>query len=300
MACSSRLRTIIVPFTTFLAIAATAIASEPNRAGTPSKLGTNPSTSAVIDVYHQRHPIGRWYVSETRNFRIYHNQRWELAERVARTAEKARTAAYQKWYGKAAPAWDLRCDIYLYDNGQDYNWETGRPAAVAGFAQTRREGGRLVLRRVDVRCDAPEMCTAVLPHEVTHIVVGTEYGADEVPHWVNEGIAVLSEPAHKIGRHLRDLPRYYEDGQLYKLRSLMQMTGYPQYAHLGVFYAQSVSVVRFLSTVKGPRELPRFLQDAARNGWTQALRRHYGWTFDELEEHWLQHTFGKRYVSAGG
>ncbi len=255
------------------------------------------SQPADIKIHHNGHPIGRWYLTETKNFRIFHDQPWELAERVARAAEQARTAAYKKWFGKTTPAWDLRCDIYLHANCEEFTWETGQRGAVAGFARTRREGDRLVLRRVDLRCDEPDMCKAVLPHEVTHIVVGSEYVSDEVPHWVNEGIAVLAEPASKIGRHLQSLPRYYRDGQLFKIRTLLQMTDYPEFAYLGVFYAQSVSLVRFLSTAKRPEVLPHFLRDGAREGWAQALWRHYGWTFDELEDRWLRDTFGDRMVA---
>jgi hypothetical protein len=260
--------------------------------------GGSPKAEAEVSVRHHGRPVGNWYLSETRNFRVFHNQPWELAERVARAAERARSAAYAKWFGKAAPDWGPRCDIYVHANGHDYTSETGVPAAAFGFARTRHEAGRLVLRRVDVHCAAPDMCTAVLLHEVTHIVLASEYGADRVPHWANEGVAVLAEPAPKIQRHLRDLPRYYRAGQLYRVRALVELPDYPEPAHLGVFYAQSVSLVRFLGGFKGPEVLPRFLRDAARDGWAEALRRHYGVTFDELERLWLRHTFTPDGLSA--
>jgi hypothetical protein len=269
--------------------------ASPARGGSSSR--TKPG--AQVKVRHHGQPLGTWYLSETRNFRVYHNQPWELAERVARAAERARAAAYAKWFAKAAPDWEPRCDIYVHANGQDYTWETGMPPQAAGFARTRHEEGRIALRRVDVHCDEPDLCTAVLLHEVTHIVLASEYGADRVPHWASEGLAVLAEPTAKVARHLRDLPRYYRAGQLYKVRALVELTGYPEPAHLGIFYSQSVSLVDFLGRFKGPEVLPRFLRDAARDGWAEALRCHYGVTFDELEQLWLRHTFAQHDLSAG-
>jgi hypothetical protein len=287
----------------FLSLPAVAAGLPDNESGAqapPARGGSRsrPKAGSHVQVRHDGQPLGAWYLSETRNFRIFHNQPWELAERVARAAEQARAEAYAKWFGKAAPDWGPRCDIYVHANGQDYTWETGLPAQASGFARTRHEEGRIVLRRVDVHCDEPEMCTAVLLHEVTHIVLASEYGADRVPHWASEGVAVLAEPTAKVALHLRDLPRYYRAGQLYKVRTLVELTGYPEPAHLGIFYAQSVSLVRFLGGFKGPEVLPRFLRDAARGGWTEALRRHYGVTFDELERLWLRHTFTEKSLSA--
>src|SRR5262249_28500335 len=124
------------------------------------------------------------------------------------------------------------------------------------------------------------------------------HGAAGVPHGASEGLAAPAEPAAKVALHLRDLPRYYRAGQLYKVRALVELTGYPEPAHLGIFYAQSVSLVRFLGGFKGPEVLPRFLRDAARDGWAEALRHHYGVTFDDLEQLWLRHTFTENSLSA--
>jgi hypothetical protein len=297
-----RLRAAFCLICLFLLLPATAgLPDNKSGAQAPQARGgasSRPKSAADVKVRHHEQPLGSWYLSETRNFRVFHNQPWELAERVARAAERARAAAYAKWFARAAADWNPRCDIYVHANGQDYTRETGLPAEAFGFARTRHEEGRIAVRRVDVHCDAPDMCTAVLLHEVTHIVLASEYGADRVPHWANEGLAVLAEPAAHVARHLRDLSRYYREGQLYKVRALVELTGYPEPAHMGIFYAQSVSLVSFLGSFKGPEVLPRFLRDAARNGWTEALRNHYGVTFDELERLWLSYTFTENSLSA--
>src|SRR5947209_6076117 len=74
------------------------------------------SAAPAIAVSHTA-PQGddNWAVAETANFRIFHNQSREFAEKAARLLEEARAVASKKWFGQPAPAWDPPCDVYLYD-----------------------------------------------------------------------------------------------------------------------------------------------------------------------------------------
>src|SRR5207244_3282532 len=107
------------------------------------------------------------------------------------------------------------------------------------------ENGRLVTRRIDLHCDDPNMIVAVLPHETTHVVLAGQFGDVQVPRWADEGMAVLTEPRDKVERHLHNLDRCRQDGQLFSLRQLMQMHDYPDPRYIGAFYAESVSLVDF-------------------------------------------------------
>src|SRR5262249_54192518 len=136
-------------------------------------------------------------------------------------------------------------------------------------------------------CDDPNLLPAVLPHETTHIVLAGRFGDHLVPRWADEGIAVLSEPREKVERHLRNLSRCRQEGQVFNLRHLMQLGEYPDPQHIGSFYAQSVSLVEFLAHERGHQVCTAFLRDGLREGYEPALQRHYGWrSFDELEQRW--------------
>jgi hypothetical protein len=125
---------------------------------------------------------------------------------------------------------------------------------------------------------------------VTHAVLAGRFGA-RVPRWADEGMAVLSEPRDRVEAHLRHLPRWREEGRLFSLRRLMDQEEYPDPRDWGSFYAQSVSLVDFLVDAKGAPAFADFLREGLREGYGPALRRHYGWTWRELERRWHEHAF---------
>ena len=237
-------------------------------------------------------PVGGWSLAESANFRVFHAQSQEVAERAAAVAEKTRAAMQQKWFGGVGDAWSPKCDLYLHATGEDYSRATGVRNS-PGHSSIRAENGRVVVRRIDLHCDEPNMLLAVLPHETTHVVLAGEFGEQMVPRWADEGMAVLTEPRDKIERHLANLEHCRQDNRLFRLRDLMQLEDYPRNAnYVGPFYAQSVSLVEFLSKQHGPQEFTRFLHDGMRYGYDKALERHYGFRgFGDLEQRWNQYAF---------
>jgi hypothetical protein len=239
-----------------------------------------------------RTPQG-WAVAETANFRIYHNLSAEWVEQAARVAERTRSEMHRRWFGGSAEPWNPKCELYLHATNQDYSRITGVPAGSPGHSSFQLDGGRVTGRRIDLHCDEPAMLDAVLPHEATHVVLAGNFGDQPVPRWADEGIAVLTEPREKIDRHLRNLPKHRQDHQLFSLRQLVQMNDYPDPRYIGSFYAQSVSLVEFLSKEKGPEVFTQFVRDGLRSGYDAALQKHYGYrSFDELEQHWRTYAFG--------
>jgi hypothetical protein len=114
-----------------------------------------------------------------------------------------------------------------------------------------------------------------------------------VPRWADEGIAVLTEPRHKIDLHLQNLSTCRQDKTLFLIRELILAPDYPQPRQIKAFYAQSVSLVEFLANEKGPQAFSGFLRDALRtNNFEQALQRHYGYSnFDDLQHRWATKAF---------
>jgi hypothetical protein len=242
-----------------------------------------------------------WQVAETANFRVFYRQSSELAEQAARVAERTRTAMYSKWFGAACDDWNPKCDLFLHATGQDYNQATRAPVSSPGHSSFRYDDhGQLASRRIDLRCDHPDLLTAVLPHETTHTVLAGSFGAQQMPRWADEGMAVLTEPRDKIERYLRNLPQHYQDRHLFQVRQLMQMPDYPHPDYVGAFYAQSVSIVEFLTNKEGPRVFADFVRDGLKDGYEAALRKHYKYQdFAAMQEDWLHATLGEANASAG-
>jgi hypothetical protein len=211
---------------------------------------------------------------------------------VARAAERTRADMNRKWFGAACEPWTPKCEIYLHATGQDYSRVTGVPGGSPGHSSFHLDGGRVLGRRIDLHCDDPGMLPAVLPHETTHVVLAGKFGEQPVPRWADEGIAVLTEPREKIERHLRNLPKHRQENQLFPLRQLVNMNDYPDPRYIGSFYAQSVSLVDFLSREKGPEVFTQFVREGMHSGYDSALQKYYGLrSFDELEQRWRKYAF---------
>jgi hypothetical protein len=198
-----------------------------------------------------------------------------------------------RWFEDKAETWSPRCDLYLHPTAQGYTRSPGGPPASSpGHSTISLDSGRVISRRIDVRCDDPNMLTGVLPHETTHVVLAGRFGQHHVPRWADEGMAVLSEPRDRINLHLRNLPSHRRDGTLFTIGQLMRMAEYPEAKLIGPFYAQSVSVVEFLCKKKGHQTFTRFLREGLDTGYEKALKRAYGYSdFAELDRDWQQYAF---------
>jgi hypothetical protein len=250
---------------------------------------------ADVEVRHTpRDDDSGWAVAETANFRVYHNESREIAEKAARVAEAARAAASKKWFGEQGPAWDPPCEIYLYANGREYSLATHEPPQVPGRSSFNVKDGRVLWRRIELRCDDPNVFVGVLPHETTHVVLAGRFGARRLPHWADEGMAVLAEPRDNVALHLRNLPRHRRNDELFAVSELMEMDGYPDGPHIPAFYAESVSLVEFLSKRKGPKAFAQFMRDGLEDGYESALKKDYDiGGFDELQDRWQRYAFGE-------
>jgi hypothetical protein len=252
------------------------------------------SVPAIAVFHHPQRTQQGWQVSETTNFRIFHNQAKDYAEAVARIAEHTRGEMQKKWFGANGPEWNPRCEIFLYATGEEYSRATNTPPQSPGhsYFQFDEKSGRLISRRMDLHCDNLNLLNYVLPHETTHTVLAGNFGEKPIPRWADEGMAVLTEPRDKIEAHLRNLPQHRRGHELFPLRQLLQMPDYPDPGYVGAFYAESVSIVDYLVGLKGPLAFTQFLREGMYSGYEQALQKHYGLrNFTELEEQWVQFAF---------
>ena len=248
--------------------------------------------AAATAVRHFDQPSNGWLAAESASFIVFHNQKRELAEKTIQVAERTRAIMQQKWFSEPGPEWNPKCEIYLYGTGQEYSQATSVPANSPGHSDMRSDNTRVLSRRIYLHCDDPSMIVAVLPHETTHVVLAGRFGEFQVPRWADEGVAVLSEPREKIERHLRNLPQFRQDQQLFGVKQLLTLNDYPDPRYIGPFYAQSVSVVEFLSREKGTQTFTLFLRDGLRRGYEAALREHYGFQdFNEFEQRWRRYAF---------
>jgi tetratricopeptide (TPR) repeat protein len=251
-----------------------------------------------VALNHRQRNAEGWLVCESPSFLIYYKDGQEFADQAAQIAEAIRTSMQQKWFGGANREWSPRCAIYLHPTASDYSRATGQYNS-PGHSSIRIENGRFVMRQIDLHCDDANLLTAILPHETTHIVLASELGEHQVerlPRWADEGVSVLTEPREKVERHFVNLSKARQDNQLFSLKELMEMPNYPQNPRqISTFYAESVSVVDFLTSLGGPQKFMLFLQDGMRYGYEKSLQRHFNIaSFSELEGRWSTYMVGEQ------
>lgn len=241
----------------------------------------------------------RWRVLLAANFRLLHDDR-AIAHRTALAAERWRRQLRLSWGLDDAP-WDERCDIYLYRTFSEMRAFTdGRPKA--GSAQVRPSRlfpGKVLGRRVNLVASDPDLFTATLPHEITHLVLADAVGGT-VPLWANEGAAVLAEGASRQGRYRKLLLRARERHALLGVGWLLGAQHYPDGAARRLFYAQSASLVRFLLARGGRVQFARFVAASKIAGYRAALLEHYGLSNGaaQLQQRWRT-TLGRQRQKAG-
>ena len=234
----------------------------------------------------------------TANFQVVHveGQR-ALAEQVGKAAEDARAALVKRW-GETTPGqtWLPRCEILLFPTAADFSRGTGQPPESPGISTMRMTDGRIDGRRINLRADHPGVVRAVLPHELTHVVLADLFPHKQIPRWADEGMAVLSEPAPEQNVRAVDLNEPLNAGQLFRLNDLVAMD-YPDPRYLSLFYAQSVSLTRFLVEEGNPEKFIKFVQQSQWSGVEPALKQVYQINdFGALQSKWL--TFAKAHSTA--
>ncbi|MBV8269333.1 MAG: hypothetical protein JO252_23670 [Planctomycetaceae bacterium] len=265
----------------------------PRTEAAPAAAPKAPTPATAREAQRAPATVGNWLVRETTNFRIFHTDA-ALAERVALEAESARQEQVKRWMGPSARGpWSPRCDIYLYPSAPVFHRMTGQPEDSPGFSTMGLNAGRVIARRINLRVDHPNLIKAVLPHEITHVLLADLFPDRQIPRWADEGIAVLSEPSSEQRLRAADLEKPLAAGRLFQVKDLMVMD-YPDGQYWGLYYAQSVSLTRFLVEQGTPAQFIQFVQGTLHNQPEAELRRIYQIDgYADLQIRWLAYARGK-------
>ncbi len=227
-----------------------------------------------------------WQVRETPNFRILHTDA-QLAELAARAAEKVRAEQAKKWGSpELQKPWSPKCEIQLHPTGKAFALATGQAETTPGFSTIESNGNRVTTRRILLRGDHPQLLDAILPHELTHVVLADLFTSQVIPRWADEGMAVQAEPSAEQNLRAAELDEALASGKVFDLRQLMSVET-PAEKDWSLYYAQSVSLTRFLVAQGTPEQLITFVRESGTNGIEPALREVYRINgYAELQERW--------------
>jgi hypothetical protein len=263
----------------------------PLAAQQPAQEKAKPAASIV---YHSQRQNG-WLVADSAHFRIFYMDSFTRAKQVLDIAEKTRTKVIEKWLDKdAEPQWKDRCWIVVHPNAQSYSTATRIPVNSPGHTDINVDGTKVISLAVYLHADEANMESHILPHEVTHATIAGQFGAKQIPRWADEGVAVLSEPEDRIKSLCGKLPDHYAGGLAFKAGELMRLKDYPDY-NVDTFYAQSVSLVKYLTELKDGQTFAKFMRNAEVHGYDAALKAYYDFdSCDALDRDWKESITNKK------
>jgi hypothetical protein len=126
------------------------------------------------------------------------------------------------------------------------------------------------------------------------------FPAEALPHWADEGTAVLADTADKQYRHARDLQQALVGRATFDAAELLNAGDYPEAGRLGTFYGQSASLVNYLVQRKGHARFVEFLDHAANHGYDAALNEHYAIEgVSDLDRQWRSQVDTEQFVDRG-
>lgn len=234
-----------------------------------------------------RQQAGR-HVAETANFCCRATREASVRE-LAVACEHWRQRLCQTWGEHAATrVWSPPCEIVVHPNLAEYRSALGRPGDTSvGSTRMQFDGDRVVLRRIDLRCDAADWCHAALPHELTHVVLADRFPRRPLPPWADEGIAMLSETSHKRQQRMTDLRHAFQHRSTYLVRDLLAVQQLPPAPLRDAYYGQSLALTSWMIERTTPQRFAQFLQACEKTSVDAALRQEMGLDgIAELEREW--------------
>lgn len=221
---------------------------------------------------------GDWTICESANFRFCCRGTRTASQQTVLRAETLKSKLAGQWLGGAAQdsaAWTPKCDIILHATLASYLRSVPGGEQTVGSSLIEADHGRVATRRIDIRADKRGWFAEALAHELTHVILADVFPEGRVPHWADEGMAVLADPVAKQKAHFQDLRFARSARSAFRVVELLSLEGYPQPHRQAAFYGQSASIVRFLVERKSPSHFVKFIQTAEEQGYERALRNHY-------------------------
>ena len=212
--------------------------------------------------------LGRRFVSETPNFRIF-AQSPELATEVGQMAEEYRRHLAMHWLGRELSPWMEKVPVMVQSS-------PNLPAS--GETKYTLAAGSIRNIQMFLSGTRERILDSVLPHELTHTVLATHFAPSgkPVPRWADEGACTTVEHASERSKHDMMLVRFLSERRCFPFKTLFALREYP--SDIMPLYAQGYSLCAFLIAQGGPRQFVQFLERGMQDeDWASAVANNYGY-----------------------
>lgn len=229
----------------------------------------------------------KWIDLETANCIVYYKTT-EQAKQVAKRVEDtlARVTDQLEYTGLD---WHRdKCKVFVFDNAAAWDEFVKESGATTEWADGFAYGP---LREIYVHAgDGKRMLDTVLPHELTH-VIHREYVREgtPLPLWLLEGLACANEFAGK-DRRFGMARSALATGKLIPLNHLTAFRNYPRGEAVGLYYAESLTLVEFILDRFGHEGLAQLHKKLrGTEEFDKLVKRAFKMDYDEFERDWLEY-----------
>jgi len=203
-------------------------------------------------------------VESSRHFIVY-SYNGTLSKLVAIEAELALARIGELLLGGREYPNTVEIHIWPDRNAYVANAVDAPEWAGGSYSLATRDG--LTVRRIDLTQTTPtgqfstEMLDRVLPHELCHLVTRESFGDAPIPLFLNEGLAMLAEALPDNGRILLAGAALAGREKLSLHELLLMQRHTLETKAVGVFYAESYSLLAFLQTRLSERQFLELIEN---------------------------------------
>ncbi len=160
----------------------------------------------------------------------------------------------------------------------------GLPAMrVEGFARSRE--GIIVLKAPRLLSTGSNYA-AIARHELLHVLLARNTDPDNLPRWLNEGIAMILSRENRWGT-MFSMARIYTGGRVIEYEDLPYVFNAPgNETVFGDAYVQSLSMTRYLQSQVGQERFWAMVRGLQSGSFEEALRAQTGVTLEEFFDAW--------------
>ncbi len=189
-------------------------------------------------------------------------------------------------------SWDNRVKIYIYPDRDSYlSYVKAGDHAVWSVGMANYKDKEIISY---VQSSSWGFLDAVLPHEITHLIFRDYVGQENIPIWIDEGVAQWEERKKRsvVKRKMKELLEAHEPIDIERMTTL-KIGIIENEVIVELYYVQAVSLVDFLITEYNAKNFIFFCRQL-RDGKdiNEALRFTYPTSIrnvDALEAKWLKY-----------
>ena len=230
-----------------------------------------------------------WQKVDSRYFVIYYkNAPIDFVKNVSETAgelyeEIPRNLGFIRYYG-----WSYynRAAIYIYDDQHEYQAHAKNMEWSGGSANISQ-------KEIHTFPSAAGFFDSTLPHELAHIIFREFICNNQIPLWLDEGVAMYQEKAKRWGANKIVMQALKSDIfiPLSELTS-KRLSGEKSEEIVNIFYAEAASIVYYMIVELGQARFENFCRKlSAGVVFQEALDKNYGRfrNMQDLNDRWVEY-----------